>query len=176
MQVKRAGRRLPTPKLPKPRMVGRLVRLLLGVGTASMLLLTSPTELNHPDGLFWFLALYAFLSLPDVFDVLLSRRLRVNSQLLFLALVAIATAANLIMYKQIWAPILAILVYGMIVVVIGALTISFLLAALLRTPGCEWRAIPHLLARLKGQDIVGHPCSIYLHKLDQWEARHSKGK
>jgi hypothetical protein len=144
---------------------------MLGLGLASMLLLTPPSELSDPDGLFWFLALYAFLSLPHLFDVLLDLSWQRNSQLLFILLAATAAVVDFLLYQQLWKPLLAWFMYGVMIVVLGILTLSFLLAALLRTPGCEWRAIPHLLARWQGREIEAHPCSIYLHKLDQWEAR-----
>jgi hypothetical protein len=66
-------------------------------------------------------------------------------------------------------PVLGWLVYVLIVTVDGLLALSFLLAAALRTPGCEWRALPHLRARLSGEKTAFHPCAIYLHRLDRWE-------
>lgn len=176
MQVNHKANEIAQSELPKPRLLGRLVRFLLGLGLASMLWLTSPSELSDPDGLFWLLALYAFLSLPDVSDVLFGRRWQRKSQVLFLILAALAAILDLLLYQQIWAPFLAWLVYGVIVGVLGALTLSYLLSALLRTPGCEWRAIPHLLALVLGREVEVHPCSIYLHKLDQWEADRSANK
>lgn len=171
MQVDPRRHSRATSALPRPRLLGRLARLLLGAGIASMLFLTSPAELADPDGLFWFLALLAFLSLPGFVDVLLGLQWRRKSQLFILLLGAVAAGLNLALYGQVWIPLLAWLVYGVIVIVLGVQALSFLLAALLRTPGCEWRALPHLLALLQGGEVDVEPCSIYLHKLDAWEAR-----
>lgn len=68
-------------------------------------------------------------------------------------------------------PVLGWFMYMVVVVVIGLMALSFYLAALLRTPGCEWRAIPHLIAKARGVETKFHACSIYLHRLDDWEAR-----
>ncbi len=51
------------------------------------------------------------------------------------------------------------------------LGISFLLAALLATPGCEMRAIPDLYARLSGSSAKEHICPVGpLTAIDRWEA------
>ena len=53
------------------------------------------------------------------------------------------------------------------------LGISFLLAALLVTPGCEMRAIHDLYARLSGSSAKEHICPVGpLTAIDRWEASH----
>jgi hypothetical protein len=43
------------------------------------------------------------------------------------------------------------------------------LQALVATPGCEVRVIPHLIGRLRGQATAEFPCLVFSH-LDAWEA------
>jgi len=41
----------------------------------------------------------------------------------------------------------------------------------LATPGCEMRAIPHLLSLVTGQEAKEHYCPVGpLHRIDKWEA------
>lgn len=48
---------------------------------------------------------------------------------------------------------------------------SFLLSAMLATPGCEMRAIPHLFSMFFGSPGREHHCPAgFLHRLDQWES------
>ncbi len=55
--------------------------------------------------------------------------------------------------------------------VFGHLGISFVLAALLKTPGCEMRSIPHLWSKLSGRKSPEHHCPGPLTPLDNWERR-----
>ena len=51
------------------------------------------------------------------------------------------------------------------------LGISFVLAAILATPGCEMRAIPELFGRLTNRDTKEHHCpSSLISGIDRWEA------
>ena len=51
------------------------------------------------------------------------------------------------------------------------LGLSFVLAAILATPGCEMRAIPELFGRLTNRDTKEHHCpSSIISGIDRWEA------
>jgi hypothetical protein len=52
------------------------------------------------------------------------------------------------------------------------LGISFLLAAIIATPGCEMRAIPELAGKLTGRPVAEHRCpAAILTQIDKWEPR-----
>lgn len=55
---------------------------------------------------------------------------------------------------------------------------SFLLAAIIGTPGCEMRAIPEFVGKLSGRAVAEHPCpAACITKIDEWEQRrHSRPK
>ena len=60
------------------------------------------------------------------------------------------------------------------VYVYAHLGLSFLLSAILATPGCEMRAIPHLAGILTRAPAREHYCPGFLDNVDRWErARHS---
>jgi len=49
------------------------------------------------------------------------------------------------------------------------LSVSFLLSAVLATPGCEMRAIPHLLSIARGTSADEHYCPGFIDNVDRWE-------
>lgn len=52
----------------------------------------------------------------------------------------------------------------------GHLGISFVLSALIATPGCEMRAIPELVGRMNGKPSEEHHCpAAFITKIDDWE-------
>lgn len=53
--------------------------------------------------------------------------------------------------------------------VFGHLGISFVVAAVIRTPGCEMRGLPHLWSKLTGRESIEHYCPGPLAPLDKWE-------
>lgn len=156
----------------RPGLIGRGVRLLLGMGLITTLLLTSPAELADPDGLFWILVAYTIWGCAHLVNIGLQRgdgnRLRAG----FLTLVGVSLGLDLALYRRLWAPPGAWTLYVGVVAVIGAQSISYVLAAILATPGCEWRALPHLISRLHGGPLKhAYPCPLGLHRLDEWEYR-----
>ena len=54
----------------------------------------------------------------------------------------------------------------------GHLGISFVLSALIATPGCEMRAIPELFSRVSGHSSDEHHCPAgFITQIDEWEQR-----
>ena len=70
-----------------------------------------------------------------------------------------------------WSPVAGGTFYVWLVYTFGHLGISFLLASVIATPGCEMRAIPHLWTILTGHSTSEHYCPGVLDPIDTWEAR-----
>ena len=156
----------------RPGSIGRLVRALLGLGILSGLLLTSPQELADPDGLFWLLTAFAIWALPHIFTIGFNQEWGRWPQLVLGVLALVSIGMDWFLYHAFWAPPLAWFLYALDWLVLGSLAGSYLLASLLATPGCEWRALPDLIARLKGKQLHDpHYCPMGLDRLDRWEAR-----
>ena len=52
------------------------------------------------------------------------------------------------------------------------LGVSFVLTAVMATPGCEMRAIPELLGRITGRPVAEHHCpASFITSVDSWEYR-----
>ena len=60
--------------------------------------------------------------------------------------------------------------------VFGHLGVSFVVAAIIRTPGCEMRGLPHLWSRITGKETLEHYCPGPLAPLDKWEKSLKKNK
>ena len=71
--------------------------------------------------------------------------------------------------------LLANVIYWWMLYVYLHLGISFVLSALIATPGCEMRALHHLYSKLTGKSTKEHQCPIGpLSAIDRWEAGRKK--
>ena len=68
-----------------------------------------------------------------------------------------------------WTPVLGRYVWLTVFYVFGHLGLSFLLSAVIATPGCEMRAIPHLWTLVTGRATREHYCPGFLDRVDAWE-------
>ena len=73
---------------------------------------------------------------------------------ILLGLAVLTLSLSLALSGAIWAVPFSLLVFIVILYTTGHLGISLILAAILATPGCEMRSIPHLIAILKKRDLV----------------------
>lgn len=164
------------PFLPGP--IGRTVRLVLGVLVVqsawdSLAALVDGVG-GLPDasdtGLVIAVGIGAWLT-PNVYDIGLRRDLGWRWRIFVLAAIAAAGAVGLAFGAP--GTGVAVATHIWIIATLGWLGISFVVAATLRTPGCEMRALPHLRSRLVGggHDFVA--CPGQLQPLDEWEARTS---
>jgi hypothetical protein len=55
--------------------------------------------------------------------------------------------------------------------VFGHLGVSFVLSAIIKTPGCEMRALPHLWSLTTGKKTLEHHCPGFLKNIDSWESK-----
>lgn len=128
---------------PRPGLIGRMIRMAAGV---MILYLTIPGVVFHYDDVIrfgWNIAILGWIPgflisvhlLPVVIDrgfgVCWGRRSQAVFGLLFLAFLAI----DLLVYGNLWAPPLGVLVVLTTALVLGFLGLSFLVAGLFATPG-----------------------------------------
>jgi hypothetical protein len=96
----------------------------------------------------------------------------------FLAGAAAIGSTSYLASREIWTTALAAWVYAGDLLVFAALTVSFPVAIVTRTPGCELNALPRLVARLRGTtDEEARRCILGVDLLDgqplrrPWRAR-----
>lgn len=163
-----------TPYLPGP--IGRLVRLGLGVALAGLVIglieLMADGFTGWPDagGLDLFAGVFLTVWLaPTVWGIGLGRSLGH----LWHAVGAAAVGATALIGLVVGEPATGA-AYGLltwVVVTLGWLSVSFVIAAALRTPGCEMRAWRHsaaVVGRDRGRFVA---CPGPLQPPDEWEAR-----
>lgn len=161
--------------LDKPKIVGRLVRFAIG---GWLIFLVTPIFLNIgallENGLPLNVGNYIgaaifLLVLPYVVNIgwrLNSRRL---PQIIVIGLSLLLGAFDYLSTGVIYGPTLKVFTLLWILYTATHLGVSFVLAALLATPGCEMRAIPQLWSILTGKGSDEHYCPGFLNGLDRWE-------
>ena len=174
--------------LVTPGWIGRLVRLGLGVLLLKFFydLLryevlmdrgdTGLTSSQAPDQIwFWVLAIWLLWILPFVVNIGFGVNWRRWPQVVVLVAAGIAIVMSLSSEGKIWSEPLGWVLLVLLLYETLHLGVSFVLSAVLATPGCEMRALPHLWTVLTGKKTTEHFCpSGFLDSLDRWEAGRSK--
>jgi hypothetical protein len=143
------------PGSARPGPIGLLIRMVLGaVAVYALVELVTKWDIFRDQNLiesdFWFVTVFTVCLLADVFNIGLRRRWGVWPIVVFLAGAAAIGSASYLASREIWTPALAAWVYAGDLVVFAALSVSFPVAIVMRTPGCELNALPKLVARLRG--------------------------
>lgn len=164
-----------------PGPIGRVARLLLGVACAVPVysILTQPEGFLAGRALttwtLWATSVLGWMVFPDVVNLGFTRRWKRSSlRIGLLAGGAVAALAGWMIEGSVVSWPLGTFSTVWLFYTFGHLGLSFLLAFILGTPGCEMRSIPQLLARLTGRTSLEHYCPGFLTPLDRWEARHRK--
>ncbi|MFQ5678259.1 MAG: hypothetical protein ACE5HP_02230 [Gemmatimonadota bacterium] len=167
-----------TGTLEPPGLIGRLVRLAMGglllwslyalltIGWPRLVAKAPPGEWN-----WWLYMVLAFWATPYVVNIGLTKSWRRRPQHVLLAAGGLAVLVDMVLYGSWWAPPLGAVTWIWLVYFSAHLGISFLLSALIATPGCEMRAIPHLWTKVTGRPTKEHYCPGFLDPIDRWEAR-----
>jgi len=161
--------------LEKPGIYGRLVRLAIGV----YLLYLSYPLIPHFQGFIGrgiALNVYNLVGLVIIFWVLpyvVNIGWSINSkrmpQVVVIAISLLLGGLDFINSGAFYGPYLKIFTVAWFFYVVVHLGVSMVLAAVIATPGCEMRAIPQLLARLRGKKTSEHFCPGFLNGIDRWE-------
>jgi hypothetical protein len=143
------------PGSARPGPIGLLIRMVLGpVAVYALVELVTKWDIFRDQNLiesdFWFVTVFTVCLLADVFNIGLRRRWGVWPIVVFLAGAAAIGSASYLTAGEIWTTALAAWMYAGDLVVFAALSVSFPVAIVMRTPGCELNALPKLVARLRG--------------------------
>ncbi|MDH3747544.1 MAG: hypothetical protein OER97_05010 [Gammaproteobacteria bacterium] len=160
-----------------PGPIGRVVRLLLGAQCLwlvwQLAVHSGTPDLYNPS--FWVLAVLGLMLAPYVvnigFGVEWGAWPRIASVAIILGAAAVSylTASSLLSFP-LWATMTIWMIY-----IYAHLGVSFVLSAMLATPGCEMRAIPQLFGLVFKQGSREHYCPGFIDNIDKWEhGRHTK--
>ena len=163
-----------TGTLHKPGPIGRIVRLLLGgwLLYGFWIFWTYPglvvrEELPHSSTWLWIAA--ALWLIPPVVNIGFGINWRAWPRYVAGGIMLAWAIGNVVLEATGWSPGLGRFTWLFCLYVFGHLGLSFVLAAVIATPGCEMRAIPHLWSLLTGRETREHFCPGFLHGLDAWE-------
>jgi hypothetical protein len=167
--------------LSKPGPVGRIVRMLFGLLCLWYVseLLTAFERLVASDGhihpLVWNGILPGLFLISYVINIGFSRSWGKRPATVSAALLAVTALASYLSSGTAETELFARAVWIWEVYLFAHLGLSFVLAAVIGTPGCEMRALHDLYSRITGNPTKEHYCPIGpLHPIDQWEARRSR--
>jgi hypothetical protein len=164
--------------LARPGPIGRLVRLALGVGCLYVfgeILYYAEWTTTQPfsslDNRF-----LLFLAPACVFNYVVNIGFTRNwaQWPLIFSLVALAIAAGTAyaVSGSFDSPVFGVPLNLWLAYFYVHLGVSFVLSALIATPGCEMRAIPEFIGRVSGRASEEHHCPAgFITQLDEWEQR-----
>lgn len=165
--------------LESPGIVGRLVRLTLGacclfgihnliVGGDALLSDSIPDHLG-----WWFMVAMALWLTPIVRIAFRFARSWGNwrPRAVVAIVFAIITVGSMVLEHTPWTPATGLFLILWMGYVFGHLGICFVLSAIIGTPGCEMRSIPHLWTLITGQETKEHACPGFLDDVDRWERK-----
>ena len=160
--------------LPKPGVIGRIARLLLGGLCLYPVLIfwMQPGALVRsavPHWSTWVAILYAVYLFPPVVNIGFGVSWKAWPRYVDGGLIVLGVVAGWLVGDSWWTPVLGRYVWLTVFYVFGHLGLSFLLSAVIATPGCEMRAIPHLWTLVTGRATREHYCPGFLDRVDAWE-------
>lgn len=164
---------LPHGSITPPGPIGRMARVLFGLGTAYIVFqvsaISDPRAVSDPFALAY--VAFAVYLIGYVVNIGFGLRLGQIPRLSAIAALPIAgvlgwQSENTIESQWLWQAMRWLMLY-----VYSHLGLSFLLSALAATPGCEMRAIPTLIGKLTGRQVSEHHCPGPIRVIDHWEMR-----
>ncbi len=157
--------------LDKPGPIGRVVRLSIATlclwAVWQLAVFSGVGALRSPS--WWLAAGFALWLAPYVVNIGFGVKWGAWPRVISLALAAAgAIAAYLIAGNVLATPFYLTLNIWMLYI-FTHLGLSFALSAVLATPGCEMRSIPHLLGMITGKKAIEHYCPGFIDNVDRWE-------
>ena len=167
----------PAGTLIKPGVIGRSVRLVLGI--LCIMLAWDVATASSPDmaasASWWLVILLALIVVNYVVNIGFGLAIGHWPLIGSVGLLAISAATSLLSSGSPFAYPLFVSSAVWLFYVFTHLGLSFLLAATLGTPGCEMRAIPHLIGMARGTEVSEHYCPAFIDNIDNWEHQRSQG-
>ena len=157
--------------LPPPGPIGRLVRLSMGAIIMKFIydwfVWIDSSDFDNPFILLWIAVSVALV--PYVVNIGFGFNGGAKPRYALLGIWVLAAVAGFAIDSNLRSETLWTVVEITQIYIYGHLGISFVLSAILATPGCEMRAIPHLLGKLSGQGSQEHYCPGFIDNVDRWE-------
>lgn len=166
--------------LHKPGPLGRTVRLALGIWLlyAFAMYWRNPEIFSRETPPHWTNLIGIGLALwlvPPVINIGFGTNWKAWPRYVAAGILVAWIIGNGLLDGSWWSPALGRFVWLFCLYTLGHLGVSFVLAAVIGTPGCEMRAIAHLWTLVTGRETKEHFCPGFLHGLDAWELERTSG-
>ena len=163
--------------LTPPGPIGRIIRLLLGLVIMKFvydwLVWVDSSDYGNGFVLFWIV--FSVALVPYVVNIGFGINSGAKPRYALIGIWALAAALGFVVEGKPDSEVLWSVIEITQIYIYGHLGISFLLSAVLSTPGCEMRAIPHLLGKVSGKGSQEHYCPGFIDNVDRWERDRSSG-
>jgi len=162
--------------LPKPLIIGRMVRFLLGLSCFYFvyeLILYGDAVIYSLkyNAMTWFAVVLAVYLVNHVVSIGFGKKWGRKPQIILILLSAGLIIFSLFIEGQVLGNPFRYFLYTFLLYLYLHLGTSMILASIIATPGCEMRAIPHLYTILTGNRTKEHYCPGFIDNIDRWEMK-----
>jgi hypothetical protein len=168
--------------LERPGPIGRIVRLALGIACLYAiyeLLFYHQAIINTPVSVLPNIVLLIFVAIliiNYVVNIGFGQSWRRWPSYISVAIMLILAGTAWLMFGTPDHALLGIVLWVWLIYFFAHLGLSFVLSAIIATPGCEMRSIPELLGRMSGRAAQEHHCpASFISRIDVWEKRRATG-
>lgn len=163
--------------LTRPGMVGRMLRMSLGVAcyfALYQLIMSGEHIVNHPVSTLPNMIIIAGVAIcivNYVVNIGFGKSWGRWPSIVSMAVMGVIALATTLVLGTPDHWLLGMVYWSWLFYFYLHLGSSFLLASILATPGCEMRAIPELFGKLSGKAAEEHHCpAAFITRVDEWEA------
>jgi len=162
--------------LEKPSIIGRIARFALGLACLYFIY----ALILHGEGVIyslesnvmtWFAVITAFYLTNHVVSIGFGKKWGQMPRIILILVSAGLILLGLFTEGQVLGTPFRYFLYTFLFYFYLHLGLSFIISAIIATPGCEMRAIPHLYTILTGKKTKEHYCPGLIGDLDKWEKR-----
>jgi hypothetical protein len=164
--------------LPRPGPAGRLVRLLFGflcLWYVSGLIEVAGSPMDdtgHIRPLIWNGVVLGLFLISYVINIGFSRAWKKWPAFASAGVLLAAAGFGYLSEGTVETPLLGWMIWSWELYLFSHLGVTFVIAGIIGTPGCEMRAFHDLYSRVTGTATKEHYCPVGpLHPIDQWESR-----
>lgn len=167
--------------LNPPGPIGKIVRIVLGLAClyyiwqlVNLWAFWINAEKLFENSFIWIPIIFSLYLAPYVVNIGWRINTKRLTQIVIILVSAGFVAFSYFKNQSINSYTLNLFTIIWVIYIFAHLGLSFLVSAIISTPGCEMRALPHLWSIITGHKTYEHVCPGPLHKIDLWEQKQNE--